>query len=373
MASVETLAREVPRRLLAWYDAGRRDLPWRRTRDPYRIWVSEVMLQQTRVGTVLPYYERFLTRFPTLQDLAAADLGEVLKVWEGLGYYARARNLHRAARELVARGGAFPTTLEGWRRLPGVGPYTAAALHSIVNGAPVAAVDGNVRRVLARLMGWKVPDPRELRELAQALVPPERPGEHNQALMELGATLCTPRRPRCDACPLADLCRARASGDPQAFPAPRRRKPLPHHTIGAALLWRDDGRLLISRRPLEGLLGGLWEFPGGKAEPGEALEACVARELREELGVEVEVLGPAHPPIDHAYTHFRITLHVFHCRLVGGTPQAREGVLEFRWVRPEELDAYPFPAADRPVVEALKAGRIGPPTGALKEDPKGPR
>lgn len=343
-------------RLLAWYDAGHRDLPWRRTRDPYRIWVSEVMLQQTQVDTVIPYYERFLDRFPTVAALAAASDEDVLKVWEGLGYYARARHLHTAARSVAAAGGTFPDRFEALAALPGVGRSTAGAVASIAAGAPHPVLDGNVRRVLCRLFAVgrdprTPPVERRLWRLAALLLDPERPGDYNQALMELGATVCTPRGPRCGDCPVAALCRARARGLAEDLPIHSRRPPLPHHEVAVGVIRRDDGAVLIARRPAEGLLGGLWEFPGGKREEGESLEDCLRREVREELGIEVEV-GERFATVRHAYTHFKVTLHAFHCRHRSGEPRAL-GCTAWRWVAPAELDAYPMPAANRKLLESL--------------------
>ncbi|MDW8065629.1 MAG: A/G-specific adenine glycosylase [Anaerolineae bacterium] len=348
---------EISENLLRWYAANHRDLPWRRRRDPYAVWVAEIMLQQTRVETVIPYYERFLDRFPTLQDLAAASLEEVLKAWEGLGYYARARHLHRAARILIEeRGGSFPQTLQGWRRLPGVGPYVAAAILSIAFGQDLPAIDGNAVRVLTRLFAIQE-DPRrpagqrQLQALAKRLLPLGRAGDFNQALMDLGATLCTPKAPRCPQCPLQSFCAAFHQGNPEAFPVRAPRRSLPHYDVTAGVI-QDGDRVLIAQRPPEGMLGGLWEFPGGKVEPGEDLKECLRRELREELGIEVEVLEPM-MTLRHTYTHMRITLHVFRCRWVGGTLQPI-GCADARWVRIQELDRYPFPNTDRQIVERLK-------------------
>ncbi|HOG48449.1 MAG TPA: A/G-specific adenine glycosylase [Anaerolineae bacterium] len=342
----------VARDLLAWFAQARRDLPWRHTRDPYRIWVAEIMLAQTQVARVLGYYERFLERFPSVAALAAAPLGEVLKAWEGLGYYARARHLHRAAQEIMARhGGRFPEDPAAVRALPGVGAYSAAAILSIAFGRDEAALDGNVRRVLARLFCLPAPGEAALRALAAGLLPHGRAGDFNQAMMDLGATVCTPRRPGCDACPLAAHCRAHAEGREAGFPAPRPRRALPHYDVCAAVI-EHEGRLLIAQRPAEGLLGGLWEFPGGKVEPGETLEDCLRREIREELAVEIAVGAPV-ATVEHAYTHLRITLHAFRCRLLSGEPQAVAAASR-RWVRPGELERYAFSAADRQVIAALR-------------------
>ncbi|GBD01264.1 Adenine DNA glycosylase [bacterium HR18] len=356
--------RQTFRQLVAWYKARARDLPWRRTRNPYYIWVAEVMLQQTRVDQVLPYYRRFVQAFPTLEALAAAPLDEVLRCWEGLGYYARARNLHRAAQVLVAHHqGKLPQTYEALRRLPGIGPYTAAAVASIAFGEPRAVLDGNVVRVLTRVLAVahnaRAETTRlQLQEVADALVATEDPGTFNQALMELGATVCLPKRPDCPACPLRSCCQAFALGMPTAFPVQPPRMPVPHYEVAIGLLQNAQGQLLIQRRKEDGLLGGLWEFPGGKRQQDEPLQETCRRELYEELGVQVEITGPL-ATVRHAYTHFRVTLHAFWCRLLEGTPVSREG-LQLRWVTIEELDQYAFPRANRKLIALLKQQRMQP-------------
>lgn len=351
--------RRARRRLLAHYDRHARDLPWRRTRDPYRIWVSEVMLQQTRVETVRERWTAFLERFPDLPRLARAREASVLKAWEGLGYYRRARHLHQAARTVLREhGGSLPADEDALRRLPGFGPYTAAAVASIAFGRRASVVDGNVKRVLARWLGeerdvTKAAARRRIEDVADALVPATRPGDWNQAMMELGATICVPRRPRCDACPLARDCAARRDGDPERLPVRPRRAKTPHHDIAAGLVWQDD-RLLIARRPVDGLLGGLWEFPGGKRRMGESLRDACRREIEEETGVAVEV-GERFLEIDHAYSHFRITLHLFHCRVLAGRPRPL-GCESPRFVRVGALRRYAFPRANRRAIEVLTDG-----------------
>src|SRR5688572_12350954 len=255
-------AAAIRRALLRWYDDNRRDLPWRRDRDPYRVWVSEVMLQQTRVGTVAPYYERWLNLFPSVRALADAPDEEVLAAWAGLGYYRRARALHQAARVVRDRyAGQLPEGDEELRALPGVGAYTAGAIASIAFGRAAPAVDVNARRVLSRLFDLERPRPTTLERIATALVAPERPGEFNQALMELGATVCTPRSPACGACPLVRWCLARERGTVAHRPARRPHARVPAYRIGTAVIVRRS-RVLLARRPVEGLLGGMWEFPG---------------------------------------------------------------------------------------------------------------
>lgn len=331
--------------LLPWFDRNRQDLPWRRTTDPYKIWVSEVMLQQTQVAAVIPYYERFVRRFPTAGALARAKLESVLKLWEGLGYYARARHLHAAAARVVRdHGGRLPRTIEGLRALPGIGAYTAAAIGSIAFGIPVPVFDGNVHRVTARFYGTNDPPAPP--------VPPGRPGDFNQAMMELGRLVCRPRKPECARCPLRAGCRARRSGDPERFPARTPAGPVPHRHIGVGVVWKA-GRVLIARRPESGLLGGLWEFPGGKRRRGESLPECVRREVREELEIRVAVEAPL-VRVPHRYSHFAVTLHAYTCRWVSGRPVAR-GCTAFRWVRPRELRRRPFPVASLRIIDALLA------------------
>lgn len=330
----------------------RRDLPWRRSRDPYLIWIAEVMLVQTQVDTVIPYYQRFVARFPDVESLAAASLDAVLKSWEGLGYYARARNLHAAAAIVATRhGGRLPEDAAKLQALPGIGPYMAAAIQSIAFGYPALALDGNVRRVLSRLYDLPDPKPAVLRQHGDALVQ-ERPGDVNQALMDLGSAICTPRTPRCDSCPLESVCLARQRGTTAERPGRRPVRKRPHYDIAVGVVWRGDEILIAKRKP-EGLLGGLWEFPGGKPEPGESLEAAVVREVAEELDVEVEA-GEKIVALDHAYSHFEITLHAFHCRYRTGTPKPLS-CQEYAWVKPGELDRYAFPAANRRVLRLLGA------------------
>lgn len=354
--------------LLDWYARNGRDLPWRRTRDPYAIWVSEIMLQQTQVRAALPYYHCWLQRFPEIATLAAADLQVVLKAWEGLGYYARARNLHRAAAIVVRQyGGVFPGELEAVLALPGIGRTTAGGILSAAFDLPVSILDGNVKRSLARLMGLAVPPARALSQLwawSDRLLDPQRPRDFNQALMDLGALVCRPRQPKCWHCPWQNDCRAYQSGRQAEIPLRAMKAPLPHKEIGVAVIWDDRDRILIDRRRQEGLLGGLWEFPGGKVEAGETVVECVRREIKEELDLEIEV-GPWLLDVDHAYTHFRVTLHAYHCRYLGGTPKPLE-CDEIRWVELPELEDFPFPKANTKIIAALPAqspfGYDGPPT-----------
>lgn len=331
-------------------------MPWREERNPYRIWVAEIMAQQTRVDTVRPYYRRFVARFPDVVALADAELDEVLKSWEGLGYYARARNLHAAARELVASyGGELPAEPDRLRRLPGIGPYTAGAIASMAFGRSVPAVDGNARRVLSRVFDLEAPTTAVLDDAACELLGscPEHPADLNQAIMDLGGAVCTPRRPLCGDCPLEDDCLALARNTISERPAHRPRKPIPHHDVAVGVVWKD-GRLLIARRPENALLGGLWEFPGGKIEPGEAPPAAVERELREELDVDVrarDLIGR----VDHAYSHFRVTLHAYHADWVSGEPRPRAATA-WLWVDPGQLSEFAFPKGSQRIIAEVRSG-----------------
>ncbi len=357
--------------LLAWIARGRRDLPWRRRRDPYAVWISEVMLQQTQVATVVPYFEQWLARFPDVTALAAAPLDDVLKAWEGLGYYARGRNLQRAAQQIVAQhGGQIPSVRNALLALPGIGRYTAGAILSLAFGQAEPVLDGNVKRVLCRLFDI-ADDPREagtekrLWEWATALVrdaPDGAAGDLNEALMELGALVCVPAAPDCPVCPLADLCLAHARGVEAERPVKVVKVRTPHYGVTAAVIADEAGRYLIVQRPPEGLLGGLWGFPGSAAGEYDSgvpalsgasspLADCLAAALRDSLGIEVAV-GAALRPIQHAYTHFRITLHPFRCQLLGGAPQPGR-YTTFRWVAPADLTLYPFPATDQKILHAL--------------------
>ena len=353
--------------LLRWYRRNRADLPWRRDASPYHVWLSEVMLQQTQVETVIPYYRRFLAAFPSIADLARAPLDAVLKQWEGLGYYSRARNLHRAARLLVADyDGELPSRVDELLKLPGIGRYTAGAIASIAFGRRAPLLDGNVMRVFTRLLD--LPDDinrsatrTKLWRIAADWLPARGAGEYNQALMELGQKVCRPRNPDCPACPLRDMCRALAADTQAERPVRGKRAPTPRHDVTAGLIRNECGQLLIAQRPLEGLLGGLWEFPGGKREGGESLPDCLRRELREELAIDVEV-GRRFAVVDHAFTHFKITLHAFDCRYLGALPpfdepQALEA-LDWAWVREEELGRYSFGKADRQVIAELARRRV---------------
>jgi A/G-specific adenine glycosylase len=338
-------------RLLDWYGRHRRDLPWRRTRDPYRIWLSETMLQQTRVETVIPYYERFAARFPDAASLADADEQEVLKLWEGLGYYSRARNLKRAAVSLVRdHGGALPRDPEALAALPGIGRYTQGAIRSIAWDEAVPIVDGNVRRVLSRWLARPALSEREQWELAAQLVQGERPGDFNQALMELGATICTPRNPRCLLCPVREPCAAVATGRPEAFPAPRPRA-APREVQAVAGALRRGGRWLLLRRPSRGLLGGLWELPSGDDEHALLAELASRTGLRAGAGSE---LGS----VRHVFTHRALALRVIALEPRGGRLR-RDCAADARWCTRAQIDALPLSRLMHKAIALLGGGPGG--------------
>lgn len=337
--------------LLAWYDRHRRDLPWRdragQPPDPYRVWLSEIMLQQTTVTTVGPYFDRFVARWPDLRALAAASLDEVLHQWQGLGYYARARNLHACAQAVVARhGGEFPRDVAALRALPGVGDYTAAAIAAIAFDQPHAAVDGNVERVMARVFAERTPLPAakpRLRTLAASLVPPQRAGDFAQAMMDLGAVLCTPWRPRCVLCPWRSDCAAAAAGIAEDLPVTAEKPDRPQRYGVAFWLSRPDGKVLLRRRPEQGLLGGMIELPSTpwREAPWDQAEAIAA--------APADIAWTALPgTVRHGFTHFRLDLAL----LAGTTTEPPAGI----WATPAEFKDYAFPTLTRKLTKyALSA------------------
>jgi A/G-specific adenine glycosylase len=347
--------------LLPWFSAHARDLPWRTSpRCPYATWISEIMLQQTRVDTVVPYFLRFLARFPNPRILAEAPLQDVLKLWEGLGYYARARQIHKTAAILVGQyNGNLPENPSLLAALPGLGPYTTAAIASLAFGQPLAVLDGNVARVLARLFAVSadvsLPGTRRfLSQLADQLLEGHPPGALNEAWMELGAIVCKPRSPICAECPMRRVCQAASLGTPEAFPVKAKKAKVPHKIVGAAIVLNAKNQILVAqRRPDKGMLAGLWEFPGGKIQDGETMSECIARELMEEMGIDVEV-GAHLVTVPHAYSHFTIALHAHFARIRSGRPRHLE-CADHAWTTLSKIDAYPFSKADLDVIRALRS------------------
>lgn len=344
--------------LIAWFKQFGRKLPWRENRTPYHVWISEIMLQQTRVDTVIPFYQKWLKAFPTIQRLAEADELDILCLWEGLGYYSRARSIHQAAQILVhAYQGELPADPAALRSLPGIGPYTVGSISSIAFGNPVIAMDGNVRRVYSRLRNVEAPlkskeSEAELRAIAEDFLRTptvqRNAADFLEGLMDLGATICTPSAPRCGECPWQDDCAAKALGLENERPVTEKKAPVPSLVVTAAVIPKEKGEVLMTRRPRKGLLGGLWEFPGGKVEGNETLEDCIRREIREELDLAFEPTRPF-GVYRHAYTHFKITLHAF----IGEIPDDAEprnlAADDMAWIKPEDLTTIPMGKVDRQI------------------------
>lgn len=336
--------------LLAWYRQHGRVLPWRGLSDPYAIWVAEIMLQQTRVENVISYFEKWMRLFPSIKHLAAASEQEVLNAWEGLGYYSRARNLHRAARIVEEQhSGALPRELSALRALPGIGRYTAGAIASTVFNKDEPILDGNLKRVFARLFHVLEPvDSTEgekiLWELSAKYLPKGQAGDYNQALMDLGATVCTPKNPRCTLCPVENICQSRADGVQDQLPKRLPKKDVPRYVHAAGVISNGDS-VLLAKRPPKGLLGGMWEFPNGRVagDPFEELEPVLETEYR--LRVQT---GEALGVINHAYTHFRVVVHAFHCKLISSPEQDNT-----KWVKLSNLEDYPMGKVDRTIAGML--------------------
>ena len=340
--------------LAKWYEKNKRDLPWRRTKDPYRIWVSEIILQQTRIEQGWDYYLRFIEKFPVLLALASAEEEEVLKLWQGLGYYSRARNMHAAAKEIVnLHHGIFPKTYEEIRKLKGIGDYTAAAISSIAFGIPSPVVDGNVLRLFSRFFGIREPvdTPKgkiTVLEKAKELISPEHPGDFNQALMDLGATICKAKNPDCSRCPVASHCKARLHDLQNVLPITRKAPAIPHRKAAAAVIRNSKGMLLVVQRPASGLLASLWKLPGGFIKVDEDTENSLRRSVKEELGISIRP-GKHLASVNHIYTHFRITLQAYECRLLKGTPKPL-GCPNWRWASLTDLKKLPLSKIDRMIV-----------------------
>jgi A/G-specific adenine glycosylase len=348
--------------LLDWYGESGRDLPWRRTRDAYAIWISEIMLQQTQVKTVLPYYDRWMQQFPTIDILAATDLQTVLKAWEGLGYYARARNLHRAAQTIVAEfNGQFPAVYDLAIQLPGIGRTTAGGILSAAFNHPLPIMDGNVKRVLARLIGLEVPPSKALNqlwEISAELVPADRGRDFNQAFMDLGATVCTPQNPACLNCPWQLACAAYRQGRQAELPITERKAPLPHKTIAVVVIWNDRGEILINQRPETGLLGGLWEFPSVEVAKGRSTPNALKTQIPPTFGVNFH-LQTALLQVEHTYTHFKATFQVYRGELVS---ESIDATVAKKWEAVDRLSDYPFPKSHWKIIEAIRASADAQPT-----------
>jgi A/G-specific adenine glycosylase len=341
---------KIAKILVKWYPFHARPLPWRLDRESYHVWVAEIMLQQTRVETVIPYYLRWMEKFPTLEQLAESDQQDVLRVWEGLGYYSRARNLHKAAKEILHKyGGEIPSEVNSLRHLPGIGLSTAGAIASISFNKDKPILDGNVKRVMARLFDYPNPinlakNEKDLWELAKQLLPRGKAGIFNQAMMELGETICLPKNPHCLNCPIHKECKSFILNNQDERPVRLRKAKIPHYEVVAAV-FAERGRFLITQRPAGKMLAGLWEFPGGKVEKGENFEQSLKREIMEELAIEIQV-GKEIGAYKHAYTHFSVLVHAFYSKRKAGKLRACESQ-QIAWVKPIEFTHYPMGKVDR--------------------------
>lgn len=349
------MSSSIAKKILKWYAARWRSLPWRDDPAPYAVWVAEIMAQQTRLETMLPYYQRWMQRFPDIHSLAAASEQDVLTAWEGLGYYSRARNLRRAAQRLVADfGGHLPSDTDALRSLPGIGPYTAGAIASVAFGLDEPIVDGNITRVLARLFNVELvvgtsAANRRFWALARQHLPPGQAADYNQALMDLGATLCTPRNPDCPACPLSAECQAYRLGVQEQRPLRAAKKALPQRYYAAAIL-EQAGKVLLLQRPAGGLLGGLWEFPSAEASGPRAGKAALRRRLRQ-IGLGAE-LGALQLRLEHTYSHFRAQVFAYPARLNGGGKQPKTEQAA-RWLPLDALADLPMGKLDRRIADSL--------------------
>jgi A/G-specific adenine glycosylase len=352
----KTIYKKIRGKLAKWYQSNARDLPWRNTDDPYLIWISEVMLQQTQVDTVIPYYLNWKNRFPDIQSVVNADEDEILRAWEGLGYYKRARNIQETAVILSQKfNNELPQKAKELEKLPGIGDYISSAICSIAFGSNVPALEANGIRVLSRLFDFhglasNSKDRTILKEHLTKILSNKNPGVINQAIMDLGALVCLPRIPSCRRCPLRNECSAAAKKNQLELPVRKSKPPKPHYEVVAGII-RKGNKVLIDKRPLDGLLGGMWEFPGGKIERHENHEVAIRRELTEELNVKVrkgELLGV----YNHAYTHFSVTVHAYFVEILSGKPRALD-VEKIAWVNIDDLNGFPMGKVDRSISDKL--------------------
>ena len=335
-----------PLELMNWYLHKGYDFPWRNTSDPYSIWLSEVMLQQARVSTASPYYLHWISALPDIHSVAEAPIDNILKLWEGLGYYGRARNFHKACKIVIEKhGGVIPRDPLEFSKLPGVGPYICAAVMSIAFNLPIPAADGNAIRVISRMNSIDSPYPKSKKRIITFLsghIDTISPGYFNQAIMDLGREICTYKNPSCYICPVNIYCCSYVNNTVDKFPANIKKVSRPHHNVAVGLIWKDN-RILISKRNDSGLLGGLWEFPGGKIRSGENGTSCVVREAQKTLNVLVVPVAFV-KQIKHAYSHFSITVDAYSCTFRGGHPRAL-GCADFRWIHPRETGQFAFHGA----------------------------
>ncbi len=350
------------RRLLEWYDTNKRILPWRSSPTPYFVWISEIMLQQTQVDTVIPYFERFVQRFPTVSELSGTDIEDVLKVWQGLGYYARARNLHKAAGVISDNhNGIFPESAVELQKLPGIGEYTAGAVASIAFGEAVPAVDGNCLRVFARFWGISdvIDEPKTkecIRSRLAGYVSEGNPSGFNQGIMELGALVCRPTNPDCGQCPIKSGCMAYEKSLTAVLPVRKPKSSVPHRTLFAAVVWRDD-KVFVMRREYDEMLGGLWRFPNVTVKPGDETSESLGKIVEEQISFRARITGK-YGQINHAYTHFKVSITVFRCEFNEGTAissELRETLVNVAWISLEDVEEYPFDKASLKIIDLIRS------------------
>ena len=347
--------RDFPALLISWYRKNKRLLPWRDEVDPYKIWLSEVMLQQTQVDTVIPYYKKWIQRFPDINSVAEASQDEVLKYWEGLGYYSRCRNFHKAC-QIVDNDydREIPNQLEGFRKLPGVGDYTAAAVLSFAFKRAIPVIDGNVSRVMSRLVKFSEPVEKGrtiFRKQLKEWIDPENPGEFNQAMMELGSLVCFRNQPHCFKCPITGFCAGYKSGSPVKYPRKVSRSPIPHKTMASAVIWNDN-KFFIQKRPSDSLLGGLWELPAIEVTDKKSKEHQLAKGIQECIGFEIQPVTKIGAVL-HAYSHFKVTLHGYHCWVIKNS-LPENTTKKQRWISPDGISHYPFPKVNHKLFEILQ-------------------
>ena len=340
--------------LLRWYDSNSRDLPWRKTHDLYKIWISEVMLQQTRVKTVIPYYLRWVEKYESIKSVAKADELNLLKLWEGLGYYSRCKNFHKSCKIIVNDyGGEVPANYQNFLLLPGVGDYTASAVFSIGLKQTYAAIDGNVKRVMARVLRIKNITKRNKKRIHNTIIEwmdPERPGDINQALMDLANKVCRVDHAQCNTCPIDEICMANKMSIPESYPTRIKRKVIPHKEIVAGIIWQRE-KFLITKREENALLGGLWEFPGGEIASSETPVGALRRQIKEKWDIDINIKKKV-GNVKHAYSHFKITLTLYQCQTWGSVKSQNKG---YRWITPIEINNFPFPKSNHKLFKLLNS------------------
>ncbi len=346
------------KKLIKWYQNNKRSLPWRMAPSAYSTLISEFMAQQTQIKTLIPYFNAWLKKYPSIQDVSKATEDDILKSWEGLGYYSRARNLHKTC-QIISNEykGKIPTNSLELIKLPGIGPYIAAAVSSIAFNEPIAVVDGNVLRVITRIYGLaddisKEKTKQAIQKRLNAEIKHHSPSDFNQGLMELGATVCHPRTPECNKCPIATICYAKNMDQIDKFPVKQKKSPIPHYTIVIGIIKNDEEKILITKRKKNQLLGGLWEFPGGKVKEQETLENALIREIKEEVNLDIKLKGFL-CKVQHAYSHFKITMHAFICSCPDTKGIKLNSAEQLEWVHESELEAFAFPKANKVVIENL--------------------